>query len=82
MTQITTRMVPFMSIIFVATLPAIVVCCHFAVYCLRMLFVVSADLRDFDPNRNTHGYVSEFCFVQNQTEELEDKISAVHKRLA
>ncbi|XP_067665094.1 band 4.1-like protein 4 isoform X9 [Haliotis asinina] len=45
-------------------------------------YAVQSELGDYDPNHSTHGYVSEFCFVQNQTEDMENRISAVHKRLA
>ncbi|KAL5004262.1 hypothetical protein ScPMuIL_017718 [Solemya velum] len=44
-------------------------------YCLQ------SELGDFDPNRHTVGYVSEFRFVPNQTEELEETIAAHHRRL-
>lgn len=40
-----------------------------------------AELGDFDPRHHTPGYVSEFCFVPNQSEELERKIAAIHRRL-
>ncbi|XP_048259451.1 band 4.1-like protein 4 isoform X4 [Haliotis rufescens] len=45
-------------------------------------YAVQSELGDYDPNHCTHGYVSEFCFVQNQTEDMEGRISAIHKRLA
>ena len=43
--------------------------------------LLTAELGDFDPHQNTAGYVSEFCFVPNQTEELERRIAAIHRRL-
>lgn len=44
-------------------------------------YVPTAELGDFDPHQHTVGYVSEFCFVPNQTEELERRIAAIHRRL-
>ncbi|XP_033750697.1 uncharacterized protein LOC117334945 isoform X2 [Pecten maximus] len=43
-------------------------------------YAVQSELGDCD-QRLAQGYVSEFRFVPNQTEELEDTISALHKRL-
>ncbi|KAK6180319.1 hypothetical protein SNE40_012499 [Patella caerulea] len=44
-------------------------------------YAVQSELGDFDPNRYTSGYISEFRFLPNQTEELEDELAALHKRL-
>lgn len=44
-------------------------------------FVFVAELGDYDHQRLAIGYVSEFRFVPNQTEELEDTIAALHRRL-
>ncbi|XP_025076598.1 band 4.1-like protein 4 isoform X1 [Pomacea canaliculata] len=44
-------------------------------------YAVQSELGDFDPRHHTPGYVSEFCFVPNQSEELERKIAAIHRRL-
>ncbi|KAK3097338.1 hypothetical protein FSP39_008795 [Pinctada imbricata] len=44
-------------------------------------FAVQAELADYDPRTCYDGYVSEFRFVPNQTEELEDRIAAYHRRL-
>nr|KAG5697366.1 hypothetical protein BaRGS_004092 [Batillaria attramentaria] len=44
-------------------------------------YAVQSELGDFDPRVHTPGYVSEFCFIQNQTEELEARIAAIHRRL-
>ncbi|XP_069137677.1 uncharacterized protein [Argopecten irradians] len=43
-------------------------------------YAIQSELGDCD-QRLAPGYVSEFRFVPNQTEELEDTISALHKRL-
>ncbi|XP_059160621.1 band 4.1-like protein 4A [Physella acuta] len=43
-------------------------------------YAVQSELGDFEPRIHTVGYVSEFCFVPNQTEELEARIAAVHRR--
>ncbi|KAJ8299855.1 hypothetical protein KUTeg_022602 [Tegillarca granosa] len=42
---------------------------------------LQSELGDFDPKRMPDAYVSEFRFVPNQTEVLEDTISAYHRRL-
>ncbi|CAG2188450.1 Band 4.1-like protein 5 [Mytilus edulis] len=44
-------------------------------------FLFLAELGDYDPQRYSTGYISEFRFVPNQTEELEERISACHRRL-
>ncbi|KAH9503133.1 hypothetical protein Btru_070024 [Bulinus truncatus] len=43
-------------------------------------YALQSELGDFDPRLHTAGYVSEFCFVPNQTEELEAKIANIHRR--
>lgn len=45
------------------------------------MFLVTAELGDFDPRRHTPGYVSEFRFVSNQNAELENRIGEIHKEL-
>ena len=42
---------------------------------------LSAELGDYDPSRHSPGYVSEFRFVAAQTEEMEEEIEALHRRL-
>ena len=42
---------------------------------------ISAELGDYDPKRHSEGYISEFRFVPNQTEELEQRITSVHRTL-
>ncbi|CAB3369551.1 Hypothetical predicted protein [Cloeon dipterum] len=44
-------------------------------------YVIQSELGDFDPRRHSHGYVSEFQLVSNQTFELESRISDLHKGL-
>lgn len=50
-----------------------------------MTFVFSlcsaAELGDYDPYKHTAGYVSEYRFVPDQKEELEDAIERIHKTL-
>ncbi|XP_005103383.1 uncharacterized protein LOC101862813 isoform X1 [Aplysia californica] len=43
-------------------------------------YAVQSELGDFVPRQHTAGYVSEFCFVPNQSEELEARIAAIHRR--
>ncbi|KAL8203539.1 UNVERIFIED_CONTAM: hypothetical protein K2H54_056251 [Gekko kuhli] len=40
-----------------------------------------AELGDYDPYKHTAGYVSEYRFVPDQKEELEDAIEQIHKTL-
>ncbi|KAL8586199.1 hypothetical protein ACOMHN_021466 [Nucella lapillus] len=44
-------------------------------------YAVQSELGDFDPRQYTEGYVSEFCFVPNQTEDLERRVTALHRRM-
>eukprot|EP00105_Crassostrea_gigas_P016564 XP_011433995.1 PREDICTED: serine/arginine repetitive matrix protein 1-like isoform X3 [Crassostrea gigas] len=44
-------------------------------------FAVQAELRDYDPRYCSEGYVSEFRFVPNQTQELEEQIARFHQHL-
>lgn len=39
-----------------------------------------AELGDYDGRRHSHGYVSEFRLVPNQTKELEQRISEIHQQ--
>ncbi|XP_062602946.1 uncharacterized protein LOC134264700 isoform X1 [Saccostrea cucullata] len=45
-------------------------------------FAVQAELGDFDPRTCYEGYVSEFRFVPNQTQELEERIARFHQHLS
>lgn len=47
---------------------------YFCVHCI-------AELGDYDPCKHTAGYVSEYRFVPDQKEELEDTIEQIHKTL-
>ncbi|KAF7250285.1 Band 4.1-like protein 4A, partial [Varanus komodoensis] len=44
-------------------------------------YAVQAELGDYDPYKHTPGYVSEYRFVPDQKEELEDAIERIHKTL-
>lgn len=46
-------------------------------------YVISfvAELGDYDPYTHTAGYVSEYRFVPDQKEELEEAIERIHKTL-
>lgn len=41
----------------------------------------TAELGDYDASKHTHGCISEFRFVPNQTKELEYRICEIHKQL-
>ena len=45
-------------------------------------YAVQSELGDYDIKRHTYGYVSEFRFVPNQTEDLEHRIMQIHRTLA
>lgn len=40
-----------------------------------------AELGDYDPYKHIAGYVSEYRFVPDQKEELEEAIERIHKTL-
>nr|XP_008246624.1 band 4.1-like protein 4A isoform X1 [Oryctolagus cuniculus] len=42
---------------------------------------IQAELGDYDPYKHTAGYVSEYRFVPDQKEELEEAIERIHKTL-
>ncbi|NWI18591.1 E41LA protein, partial [Crypturellus soui] len=44
-------------------------------------YVIQSELGDYDPYKHTSGYVSEYRFVPDQKEELEDAIERIHKTL-
>lgn len=48
---------------------------------LFIIFLPKAELGDFDPRRHNSGYISEFRFVPDQTEALEEKVVQLHKTL-
>ncbi|XP_072453532.1 band 4.1-like protein 4A isoform X2 [Notamacropus eugenii] len=44
-------------------------------------YALQSELGDYDPYKHTSGYVSEYRFVPDQKEELEDAIERIHKTL-
>ena len=48
----------------------------------QWFFYLAAELGDYDPKRHSFGYVSEFRFVPNQSEELEVRAMHIHRTLA
>ncbi|XP_077027429.1 band 4.1-like protein 4A isoform X3 [Agelaius phoeniceus] len=44
-------------------------------------YIIQSELGDYDPYKHTAGYVSEYRFVPDQKEELEDAIERIHKTL-
>ncbi len=42
---------------------------------------ISAELGDYDPKRHSQGYISEFRFVPNQTEEFEQRVMFIHRTM-
>lgn len=41
----------------------------------------AAEIGDYDPNKHSFGYVSEFRIIPNQTKELESRIVDIHKQI-
>ena len=41
--------------------------------------IYPAELGDFDPYKHVAGYVSEYRFVPDQKEDLEDTVAQIHK---
>lgn len=48
---------------------------------LFFFFVSTAELGDYDGRRHSHGYVSEFRLVANQSKELENRVTELHQQL-
>ncbi|XP_006875571.1 PREDICTED: band 4.1-like protein 4A [Chrysochloris asiatica] len=44
-------------------------------------YTIQSELGDYDPYKHTAGYVSEYRFVPDQKEELEEAIERIHKTL-
>lgn len=44
-------------------------------------FFCAAEIGDYEPSKHTHGYVSEFRFMPNQTKDLEFRVADIHKQL-
>ncbi|XP_038614402.1 protein 4.1 isoform X3 [Tachyglossus aculeatus] len=53
--------------------------CSFATLALLSSYTVQSELGDFDPELHGDDYVSEFQLAPNQTKELEEKVSELHK---
>eukprot|EP00794_Sanderia_malayensis_P010148 gene10148-11182_t len=55
--------------------------CSFNVAAELCAYAVQSELGDYDGTLHTENYVSEFRFVPNQNEQLEQKIGEIHKKL-
>ncbi|XP_022105654.1 band 4.1-like protein 4 isoform X2 [Acanthaster planci] len=44
-------------------------------------YATQSELGDYDPSQHSVGYISEFRFIPNQTEELEQQITQLHQKL-
>ncbi|XP_073688954.1 band 4.1-like protein 4, partial [Garra rufa] len=55
--------------------------CPFNISSQLGALAVQSELGDYDPYKHTPGYVSEYRFVPDQKEELEDSIEQIHKTL-
>ncbi|XP_026129873.1 band 4.1-like protein 4 [Carassius auratus] len=55
--------------------------CPFNISAQLGALAVQSELGDYDPYKHTPGYVSEYRFVPDQKEELEDSIQQIHKTL-
>uniref|UniRef100_A0A6I8PF88 Protein 4.1 n=1 Tax=Ornithorhynchus anatinus TaxID=9258 RepID=A0A6I8PF88_ORNAN len=53
--------------------------CSFATLALLSSYTVQSELGDFDPELHGDDYVSDFHLAPNQTKELEEKVSELHK---
>ncbi|XP_015274138.1 PREDICTED: band 4.1-like protein 4A [Gekko japonicus] len=55
--------------------------CPFNIAAQLGAYAIQSELGDYDPYKHTAGYVSEYRFVPDQKEELEDAIERIHKTL-
>ncbi|XP_050977534.1 band 4.1-like protein 4 isoform X2 [Labeo rohita] len=55
--------------------------CPFDISAQLAALAIQSELGDYDPYKHTAGYVSEYRFVPDQKEELEDSIEQIHKTL-
>lgn len=55
--------------------------CYLFIFFFFAVYINPAELGDYDSTKHTYGYVSEFRLAQNQTKELEYRISELHKQL-
>ncbi|XP_058877654.1 band 4.1-like protein 4A isoform X3 [Acipenser ruthenus] len=53
--------------------------CPFNIAAQLGAYVIQSELGDYDPYKHTAGYVSEYRFVPDQKEELEEAIERIHK---
>lgn len=55
--------------------------CPFNIAAQLGAYAIQSELGDYDPYKNLTGYVSEYRFVPDQKEELEEAIERIHKTL-
>ncbi|XP_063820191.1 band 4.1-like protein 4A isoform X1 [Pseudophryne corroboree] len=55
--------------------------CPFNIAAQLGAYAIQSELGDYDPYKNIAGYVSEYRFVPDQKEELEEAIERIHKTL-
>ncbi|XP_040277555.1 band 4.1-like protein 4A isoform X2 [Bufo bufo] len=55
--------------------------CPFNIAAQLGAYAIQSELGDYDPYKNLAGYVSEYRFVPDQKEELEEAIERIHKTL-
>ncbi|NWS67199.1 E41L2 protein, partial [Crotophaga sulcirostris] len=53
--------------------------CSFVTHALLGSYTLQAELGDHDPAEHPSGYISEFQFAPNQTQEMEEKVAELHK---
>ncbi|KAM9298469.1 band 4.1-like protein 2 [Morus bassanus] len=53
--------------------------CSFVTHALLGSYTLQAELGDHDPEEHRSGYISEFQFAPNQTQEMEEKVAELHK---
>ncbi|XP_046908897.2 uncharacterized protein LOC124490445 [Dermatophagoides farinae] len=46
-----------------------------------LAFIIQSELGDYDPKIHQFGYVSEFCWIENQSLDFENKVCDLHKKL-
>lgn len=53
--------------------------CSFVTHALLGSYIVQSELGDYDPEEHGRNYLSDFRFAPNQTPELEEKVTELHK---
>uniref|UniRef100_UPI0037E85B63 band 4.1-like protein 3 isoform X3 n=1 Tax=Semicossyphus pulcher TaxID=241346 RepID=UPI0037E85B63 len=53
--------------------------CSFATHTVLGSYTIQSELGDYDPDDCGADYVSELCFAPNQTKEMEEKITELHR---